>query len=176
LVGRPDGVAGITFRNETDTAENAAVLAQSNQISIWTNTQQRVIVGANGNVTINAPSSGAHSISGTTNYTPTDGPSNVEIGFRRVPKTTDTTLNTAKVAQCIAVTAGVTIPASVYAAGDSFSIYNDSSSSITLTQGSGLTLRQSGTSNTGNRTLAARGMATIWFNSATEAIVMGDVT
>jgi hypothetical protein len=99
-----------------------------------------------------------------------------EIGFRRVPRTTDTTLNTAKVAQCIALTSGVTIPANTYAAGDSFSIYNDSASSITLTQGSGLTLRQSGTSNTGNRTLAARGMATIWFNSATEAIVMGDVT
>jgi hypothetical protein len=61
----------------------------------------------------------------------------------------------------------------VYAAGDSFSIYNDSASSITLTQGSGLTLRMAGTSNTGNRTLAARGLATIWFNSATEAIISG---
>jgi hypothetical protein len=108
-------------------------------------------------------------------YTSSDAGYN-EIGFRRVPRTTDTTLDTAKVARCIAVTAGVTIPANTYAAGDSFSIYNDSASSITLTQGSGLTLRQSGTSNTGNRTLAARGMATIWFNSATEAIVMGDVT
>jgi hypothetical protein len=108
-------------------------------------------------------------------YVVVDGMTN-EIGFRRVPRTTDTTLNTAKVAQCIALTSGVTIPANTYAAGDSFSIYNDSTSSITLTQGSGLTLRQSGTSNTGNRTLAARGMATIWFNSATEAIVMGDVT
>jgi hypothetical protein len=127
-------------------------------------------------ITIIAPASGTHTISGETRYNPADGPQNVEIGFRRVPRTTDTTLNTAKVAQCIAVTAGVTIPANTYAAGDSFSIYNDSASSITLTQGSGLTLRQSGTSNTGNRTLAARGMATIWFNSATEAIVMGDVS
>jgi len=30
-----------------------------------------------------------------------------------------------------------------------------------------------GTANTGNRTLAARGMATIWFNSATEAVISG---
>ncbi len=33
--------------------------------------------------------------------------------------------------------------------------------------------RQAGTANTGNRTLAARGMATVWFNSATEAIISG---
>jgi hypothetical protein len=133
------------------------------------------VISADNNlrVTIYAPASGSHSISGETRYNPADGPSNVEIGFRRVPRTTDTTLNTAKVAQCIALTSGVTIPANTYAAGDSFSIYNDSASSITLTQGSGLTLRQAGTSNTGNRTLAQRGLATIWFNSATEAIISG---
>ena len=49
----------------------------------------------------------------------------------------------------------------------------DGGSAITLTQGSGLTLRLAGGATTGNRTLAARGFATIWFNSTSEAIVSG---
>lgn len=71
------------------------------------------------------------------------------------------------------VTAGITIPASVFAAGDTFSIYNNSAASITLTQGSGLTLRLGGTATTGNRTLAQRGIATVVFISATEAVIGG---
>lgn len=73
----------------------------------------------------------------------------------------------------VSVTGGVTIPASVFAANDTFTIYNNSASNITLTQGSGLTLRQVGTANTGNRTLAQRGLATVVFISATEAVVSG---
>lgn len=97
----------------------------------------------------------------------------VVIGYRNIPRSTTTT--TAVVAdngKCIAVTAGITIPNSTFAAGDAVSIYNDSASAITITAGV-TTLRQAGTTNTGNRTLAARGMATIWFNSATEAIISG---
>jgi len=60
--------------------------------------------------------------------------------------------------------------------GGLYGIYNNSASAITLTQGGGLTLRLSGTTNTGNRTLAAHGYATIWANSTTEYIVGGDVT
>lgn len=71
------------------------------------------------------------------------------------------------------VTAGITLPASVLAAGDTFSIYNNSAANITLTQGSGLTLRLGGTATTGNRTLAQRGIATVVFISATEAVIGG---
>jgi hypothetical protein len=73
----------------------------------------------------------------------------------------------------LTVTGGVTIPANVFAANDTFSIINNSSSNITITQGSGFTLRQAGTSNTGNRTLAQRGLATVAFVSATEAVITG---
>jgi hypothetical protein len=52
-------------------------------------------------------------------------------------------------------------------------IANNSSSSITLTQGSGLTLYLVGTATTGNRTLAQRGIATVVFISATVAIISG---
>jgi hypothetical protein len=98
----------------------------------------------------------------------------IELGYRNVPRSTTTT--TAVIGDrgaCIAASAGITIPNATFAAGDSFSIYNDSASSITITQGASLTLREAGTANTGNRTLAARGLCTVWFNSASEAIITG---
>jgi hypothetical protein len=65
------------------------------------------------------------------------------------------------------------VPANVFTAGDALSIYNNSASAVTVEQGSGLTLRQAGTTNTGNRTLAARGLSTVWFISTTEAVISG---
>lgn len=98
----------------------------------------------------------------------------VTIGFRNIPRsTTSGTATTGDVGKVIAVSAGITIPNATFAAGDAVSIYNDSASSVTITQGTSLTLRQAGTTNTGNRTLAARGMATVWFNGASEAIISG---
>ena len=73
----------------------------------------------------------------------------------------------------VAATGGITVPASVFAARDVVTIANNSSSSITLTQGSGLTLYLVGTATTGNRTLAQRGIATVVFISATVAIISG---
>ena len=58
-------------------------------------------------------------------------------------------------------TGGVTVPSSVFSAGDVVTIYNDSGSNQTITQGSSATLRLAGTSDTGNRTLAQYGLATI---------------
>jgi len=97
----------------------------------------------------------------------------VTISYRSIPRsTTSGTAVVGDVGKCIAVSAGITIPNSTFAAGDAISIYNDSGSAITITAGV-TTLRQAGTANTGNRTLAARGMATVWFNSATEAVISG---
>ena len=98
----------------------------------------------------------------------------VTIGFRNIPRsTTSSTATTGDVGKCIAVTAGITIPNSTFAAGDAISIYNNSASSVTITQASGLTMYLAGTATTGNRTLAQRGIATIWFNSATECVISG---
>lgn len=98
----------------------------------------------------------------------------VTIGYRSIPRsTTSGTAVVGDVGKVIAVSAGLTIPNATFAAGDAISIYNDSAAAVTITQGTSLTLRQAGTANTGNRTLAARGMATVWFNSATEAVISG---
>lgn len=130
-----------------------------------------------------------HAISGVTNLqttldakaplsspafigTPTTG--GIEIGYRGIPRRTTTTTSVVEDrGGCVAISANFEIPASVFSAGDAVSIYNNSASAVTITQGTGLTLRQAGTTNTGNRTLAGRGIATVWFNSATEAIISG---
>ena len=58
-------------------------------------------------------------------------------------------------------TGGVTVNASVFSAGQVVTIYNNSGSNQTITQGTSVTMRQAGTANTGNRTLAQYGVATI---------------
>ena len=58
-------------------------------------------------------------------------------------------------------TGGVTVPSGIFSVGDIVTIYNNSSSSQTITQGASVTLRQAGTSNTGNRSLDQYGTSTL---------------
>ena len=83
------------------------------------------------------------------------------------------TLVAADAGKCIGVDAsGVTIPNSVMAAGDAVTLINTSGSNCTITASVG-TLYNSADAATGNRTLAGRGMATIYFKTATEAYIGG---
>lgn len=93
--------------------------------------------------------------------------------LRSSPTSTSTTAVIADRGKTITTAAGVTIPANVFAAGDCFSVYNNSAATITLTSGAGLTLHLVGTATTGNRTLAQRGIATVYYISATEAVITG---
>ncbi len=52
--------------------------------------------------------------------------------------------------QCISTNSAVTVPNAVFASGDAITVFNDSSSAIALTQGSGLQLRKAGTTTTGS--------------------------
>jgi hypothetical protein len=58
-------------------------------------------------------------------------------------------------------TGGVTVNASIFSAGDLVSIFNNSTSNQTITQGTSVTLRLGGTATTGNRTLAQYGIMTL---------------
>lgn len=70
-------------------------------------------------------------------------------------------------------TGGVTVPASVFSAGQVVSIYNNSGSNQTITQGGSVTLRQAGTANTGNRTLAQYGLCTILCVASNTFVISG---
>lgn len=91
----------------------------------------------------------------------TDGIGNV----RNIPQNAQTTayslLVTDNGKHVSITTGGVTVPSGVFSTGQVVSIYNNSTSSQTITQGGGTTVYLAGTSTTGNRTLAQRGVATV---------------
>ena len=89
-------------------------------------------------------------------------------------KTSSYTLISSDTGKHISITTGgVTVPASVFSVGDAVTIFNNSSSSQTITQGSSVTLRQSATTNTGNRTLAAYGICTILCYASNSFVISG---
>jgi hypothetical protein len=70
-------------------------------------------------------------------------------------------------------TGGVTVPASVFSVGDTVTIYNDSASSQTITQGGSVTMYLVGTATTGNRTLAQRGLCTVLCVASNTFVITG---
>ena len=68
---------------------------------------------------------------------------------------------------------GVTVPASIFSAGQVVSIYNGTGSAQTITAGSSVTLILVGTTTTGNRSLSNNGIATILCVAANTFIVTG---
>jgi len=73
-------------------------------------------------------------------------------------------------------TGGVTVPpfATVaFAAGQTISVYNNSASSQTITQGTGVVMTLAGTATTGNRTLAQYGLCTILCTASNAFVITG---
>lgn len=84
--------------------------------------------------------------------------------IRSVPQETKTTsyvLQNSDHGKHISTTAGVTLNTGIFTTGQNVTIFNNSSSSITITQGASVTIYLAGTANTGSRTLAQRGIATL---------------
>jgi len=114
--------------------------------------------------------------SGTLSNCTVDGTN--PVGFRNVPISSNSTntLVVGDVGKVLSVTAGQTVPNSTFAAGDVVVIFNNSSSSITLTM-SITTAYIAGTDTDKNTmTLATRGVATILFISSTVCVVSGNVS
>lgn len=71
-------------------------------------------------------------------------------------------------------TGGVSVlTTSAFSTGQSVSIYNNSGSSQTITQGASVTIRQVGTANTGNRTLAQYGLCTLVCVGSNSYVITG---
>jgi hypothetical protein len=94
-------------------------------------------------------------------------------------QTTSYTLVAGDAGKHVFTTAGVTVPSGVFTVGQAVTIYNNTTGTITVTQGTNVTLRQAGASGTGNRTLAQRGLATVLCvsgSAGTEFVIAGNVT
>jgi hypothetical protein len=114
--------------------------------------------------------------SGTLSSCTVDGTN--PVGFRNVPVSSNSTntLVVGDVGKVLSVSAGQTVPNATFAAGDVVVIFNNSSSSITLTM-SITTAYIAGTdTDKATMTLATRGVATILFISGTVCVVSGNVS
>jgi hypothetical protein len=97
-----------------------------------------------------------------------DGAGN-ELGYRDIKPNTNTFVR----GQCNVVTTNQTLGAST--AGATYTLFNNSAGSITLTA-SGVYIRLGGTTSTGTRTVLPYGLVTLWYLDATTVIVNGNVT
>ena len=79
-----------------------------------------------------------------------------------------------KVVHASGTTSTVVVPNGVFGAGNAVTILNgDGSNTLTISQGSGFSLRNTADSSTGNRTLAVFGMATIYFTGSGVGYISG---
>ena len=116
------------------------------------------------NITISA-STTTNTISASGNITTSAGDISDKKGeIRSVPKLAKTsayTLIATDHGKFISTTSAVTVPPSVFTAGQTVTIYNNSASSFAITKGSGVTMYWVQTAANADRTLSPRGVATI---------------
>ena len=98
------------------------------------------------------------------------------IGYRSVPQSLNTTAAASDIGKHLFVSATTTVPSGAFVAGNEFLVVNSSAVAVTLTQGTGTTLRLGGTATTGNRTIAAYGVANVLCTGAETFYVTGNVT
>ena len=88
-------------------------------------------------------------------------------------KTGSYTLVAADDQKLINTNSGVTVPSGVFSAPDAVTIVNNSTGNITITQGSGVSMYYAGSSTTGNRVLAQKGIATLVCISSNNFVISG---
>ncbi len=97
--------------------------------------------------------------------------------LRRVPQNAQTSayvLVASDAGKHISITTGgVTVNSGIFSTGDTITIYNNSGSNQTITQGTSVTIRQVGTANTGNRTLAQYGLCTLLCVASNTFVITG---
>lgn len=103
----------------------------------------------------------------------------VTLGYLNIPSSTNATgtLVATDVGKFLSLSAGVIIPASVFAAGDVISLYNNTSGNLTITC-SAVTLAYIAGTDTDKAsvTLATRGVCTVLFIDATTCVMTGNVS
>jgi hypothetical protein len=120
----------------------------------------------------------AITLNGSTGISVTTGTVSDQIGdLRDVPINNQTSayiLAASDEGKTVSITTGgVTVNANILAAGSIVSIYNNSGSNQTITQGATVTIRQAGTANTGNRTLAQYGVCTVLCVASNTFVISG---
>jgi hypothetical protein len=143
----------------------------------WTNTQTfSNTITVTGAILANTVNAASHTV-GTSFVANTTGVYDAYDNLRSIPinnQSSSYQLAASDNGKTVSITTGgVTVNGAVLAANQAFTIFNNSGSNQTITSGSGVTMYQAGTSNTGNRTLASYGLATILCVAANTFVIAG---
>ena len=160
---------------EGDTEAEVVDTGSDGHFKVTTEGTERIRVGPAGQVGI----AGANY--GTSGQVLQSGGPSAAVSWvtplRSVPQNSQTaayTLVVDDVGKHVSITTGgVTIPSGVFSAGDAISIYNNSGSDQTITQGASVTLRLAGDGTTGNKTLALYGLCTVLCVASNEFVIAG---
>ncbi len=93
--------------------------------------------------------------------------------FATATKSTSYILTASDIGTLINTNSSVQVDQNIFTVGNAVTIFNNSSSSITIVEGSNTTMYLAGTSTTGNRTLAEKGIATILCVSSNTFVASG---
>jgi hypothetical protein len=169
----PDNIITVVNAASTNTINFARLsgAAASSHNQAWSTITSTPTTVSGYGITDAATLTGTQTLTNKTLTSPTINGGTIQSRPQASSETTGT-LTSASANKTIQATGGITINNSVFSAGDIIVIYAGASSR-TLTQGSGVTMRLAGTATTGNRTLAARAIATLFFVSASEVVVGG---
>ncbi len=159
-VSNTRGAYLILVGNEAGANPGAAALAASADIDLTCGGGDSI--NLNGDVVVSGELTG--SITGAT-------VSGFTVGFRGFPKTSAAAWQDGR---CREITADVSIASSDMVLEHLYGVYNNSAATKNITVSSG-TLRLSGTTSTGDRTILPHGRASIWVRATGEAIIQGDV-
>ena len=143
-------------------------------------TSKPTTVGGYG-ITDAITTAGGQTIAGNLTVSNTLTANGFEVGYRSIPLTTKNAAYTmvagnagAGIIHTDTTARTYTVPNAVFSSGDVVTVANDNgTAAVTLAQGAGLTMYLTGTATTGSRTLAARGIATLFFTSASTCYVSG---
>ena len=145
--------------------------------SISNGTSNVTIASSNGSITAATNGTTAITIDTSQNVTTTAAISDSIGNVRNVPQNAQTAayvLVASDNGKHVSITTGgITVNASIFSAGQSITIYNNSASNQTITQGTSVTMYLAGTATTGNRTLAQRGLATIFCVASNTFVITG---
>jgi hypothetical protein len=159
FVGVPSGPTAAPGTNTTQLATTAFVTATTSALGTMS-TQNANAVAITGGT-----------MSGMTSIADTIG------NVRNIPinsKTASYVLLVGDAGQVVSITTGgVTVPSGVFSAGQAVSIYNNSATSQTITQGGGTTMTLASSGLTGNRTLGGYGLCTVLCIASNTFVITG---